>query len=287
MSIKFFGQYLLEKDIIKPSELIEAVKYQESKNLKLGEYALSKNYVTEKDLERIRNEQKNVVMRFGRLAVKLNILTPERIEELLTMQKNDHILIGEALVEKGFLTSEVLGRELASFKEDQSKYDTGEIITPEGIRNPETVKDIVDLTQKLIQHMTGLNIKVGKGFISEKEPQENFLLILISLYGNLNYDYALSMPQEIAELIVSAVIGKDIKNESREIITDGVKEFCNIVCGNILAKLSAKGKNMDISPPEEMVFNNDGYHLVKGRKSINYPIVFPEHESTLILIEEE
>ncbi|MEF9427629.1 MAG: chemotaxis protein CheX, partial [Candidatus Mariimomonas ferrooxydans] len=193
----------------------------------------------------------------------------------------------EALGEKGFLTREVLGRELASFKEDQSKYDTGEIITPEGIKNPETVKDIVDLTQKLIQHMTGLNIKVGEGFISEKEPQENFLLILISLYGNLNYDYALSMPQEIAELIVSAVIGKDIKNEQREIITDGVKEFCNIVCGNILAKLSEKGKNMDISPPEEIVFDDDGYHLVKGRKSINYPIVFPEQESTLILIEDE
>jgi len=181
-------------------------------------------------------------MRFGRLAVKLNILTPEQIEEILTMQKNDHLLLGEALVEKGFLTREVLGRELASFKEDQSKYDTAEIMTPDGIKNPDTVKDIADLTQKMIQHMTGLNIKLGEGFISEKEPQKNFLLILVSLYGNLNYDYALSLPQEIAELIVSAVIGKDAKNESREIITDGVKEFCNIVCGNILAKLSEKGK---------------------------------------------
>ncbi len=287
MAIKFFGQYLLEKNIINPSELIDAVKYQESKNLKFGEYALSKCYINEKDMERIKNEQKNVVMRFGRLAVKLNILTPEQIEEILTMQKNDHLLLGEALVEKGFLTREVLGRELASFKEDQSKYATAEIMTPDGIKNPDTVKDIADLTQKMIQHMTGLNIKLGEGFISEKEPQKNFLLILVSLYGNLNYDYALSLPQETAELIVSAVIGKDVKNEPREIITDGVKEFCNIVCGNILAKLSEKGKNLDITPPEEVVFSDDGYHLVKGRKSINYPILFPEQESTLILIEEE
>ncbi|MEF9425841.1 MAG: chemotaxis protein CheX [Candidatus Mariimomonas ferrooxydans] len=287
MAIKFFGQYLLEKNIIKPSELIDAVKYQESKNIKLGEYALSKCYINEKDLERIQNEQKNVVMRFGRLAVKLNILTPEQIEEILTMQKNDRLLIGEALVGKGFLTREILERELALFKEDQSKYATGEIITPEGIKNTETVKDIVDLTQKLIQHMTGLNIKVGEGFISENEPQKNFLLILVSLYGNLNYDYALALPKEISELIVSAVIGKDVKNEPSEFITDGVKEFCNIVCGNILAKLSEKGKNMDIAPPEEIVFTDDGYHLVKGRKSMNFPIIFPEQESTLILIEDE
>ncbi len=284
MGVKFFGQYLLEKNIIKPHELLEAVEYQESKNLNFGEYALSKAYLTEKDITKIQNEQKHVDMLFGEIAVKLNILTPAQVKEILTMQKNDHVFIGEALVEKGFLTRDVVERELALFNEDQSKYTAGEIMTPDGVENPEIVKDIVNLTQKMFQRLTRLNIKVGDGFISNNEPQKNFLLISVSLDGSLKYEYVFSSSYEISKLITSAFIGDNVKSESREILSDGVREFCNITCGNVIAKLSLKGKSMDINPPQEVVFSVDGYHLVKGRKAIYYPLVSPKGDSTLILI---
>lgn len=287
MGVKFFGQYLLEKNIIKTHELIEAVEYQESKNLPFGKYTLSKGYLTEKDIDKIQNEQKRVDMRFGETAVKLNILTPARVEEILTMQRNDHVFIGEALVKKGFLTHDVLERELALFKEDQSIYAVGEIMTPDGVKNPEIVKDTVGLTQKMLQRIAHLNIKVGDGFISNNEPQKNFLLISVSLYGNFKYEYAFSSSNKISKLIASAIIGEDVKNASREFISDGVREFCNIICGNIIAKLSQRGKGMDINPPEEVIFSADGYHLVKGRKAIYYPLVSPEGDITLILIEGE
>ena len=287
MSVKFFGQYILEKNIITPQQLIEAVEYQESKNLKFGEYALLRGYLTEKDIERIQNEQKRVDMRFGELAVKLNILTSAQIQEILTRQKNDHIFIGEALLQKGFLTPDVLQRELTLFKEDQSKYATGEIDVPAGAANPEVIKSMVDLTQKMLQRVAYLNVKVGVGFISNNEPQKNFLLISVSMRGNLKYEYAFSSSQEISEIIASGVMGENIKGGSKEDISDGVKEFCNIACGNIIAKLSQKGKSLDISPPQEVVLSSDGYHIVKGRKAVYYPLVSSRGrgDSTLILIE--
>jgi len=287
MPVKFFGQYLLEKNIITPQQLIEAVEYQESKNLKFGEYALLRGYLTEKDIERIQNEQKRVDMRFGELAVKLNILTSAQIQEILTRQKNDHIFIGEALLQKGFLTPDVLQRELTLFKEDQSKYATGEIDVPAGAANPEVIKSMVDLTQKMLQRVAYLNVKVGVGFISNNEPQKNFLLISVSMRGNLKYEYAFSSSQEISEIIASGVMGENIKGGSKEDISDGVKEFCNIACGNIIAKLSQKGKSLDISPPQEVVLSSDGYHIVKGRKAVYYPLVSSRGrgDSTLILIE--
>jgi len=76
LAVKFFGQYLLEKNIIKPRDLLEAVEYQESKNLKFGEYAISKGYVTEKDIERFQKEQKKVDMLFGELASKYSTCAP-------------------------------------------------------------------------------------------------------------------------------------------------------------------------------------------------------------------
>ncbi len=285
MAVKFFGQYLLEKNIITPRQLIEAVEYQASKNLKFGEYALSKGYLTAKDIERIQNEQKRVDMQFGEIAVKLNILTPAQIQEILTMQKNDHIFIGDALIIRGFLTRGVVERELALFKEDQSKYATGEIFVPAGVGNPEIVKDIASLTQKMLQRMANLNVKIGDGFISNNEPRENFLIISVSLRGSPSYEYVFSSSQEISEIVASAIMNEEIKGGSKEDISDGVREFCNITCGNIIAKLSQRGKSLDISPPHEVPLSSGGYHIVRGRRAVYYPLISPEGESILVLIE--
>ncbi len=285
MGVKFFGQFLLEKNIIKPEELIEAVEYQESRNLKFGEYALSKGYLTEKDSERIQNEQKHTDMQFGEIAVKLGILNSTQVKEILTIQKNDHIFIGEALFEKAFLTSDVLERELSLFKEDQGKYIAGEIIIPAGAENPEIVRDMADMTQKMLQRIAYINVKVDHGFISNEEPQRNFLLVSVCLSGSLKYEYVISSSLETSRLIASKIIGEEIKEELREVIADGVKEFCNIICGNIVAKIAKRGKTVDITPPEEVVYSVDGYHLIKGRRAIYYPLVSPEGDITLILVE--
>lgn len=285
MAVKYFGQYLLEKCIIKSHELIDVVKYQATKNLKFGEYALSKGFLNESDLARITNLQKRLDKKIGEIAQDMGILTPEQVEEILTMQKNDHILLGEALIQKEFLTRDVVERELSLFKEDQGIYETGTILTPEGVKDPDIIKDIVDLSQKMLQRMAMPHAKVSEGFISSDEPRRNFLVIRISLSGNVKYDYVLSLTNEISRLVTCTVLGSEVKGNMRDIIADGVKEFCNIVCGNIMAKLSQKGKNMDITPPEEISFSDNGYGILKGRKAIYYPIVSPGGDSALILIE--
>ncbi|MBI5050478.1 MAG: chemotaxis protein CheX [Nitrospirae bacterium] len=286
MAVKFFGQYLLEKNIIKPEQLIQAVDYQESRKLKFGEYALSKGYLTEKDIARIQAEQRRTDMKFGELAVKLEIITPAQVEEILTMQKNDHIFIGQAMVEKGFLTSQVLERELALFKADQSRYISEEITIPQGVDNPEIIKNIVDLTQKMLLRMAYLNVKLGSGYLSNKEPEKNFLLVSVHLHGSIQYHYAVSASQEMSKLIASKIIGEDIEDMTREVIADGVKEFCNIVCGNIIAKIAQKGKTVDISPPMEMVYSDKGYQLLKGKNAVYYPIVSPKGDLMLIVVQE-
>ncbi len=285
MAVKYFGQYLLEKCIIKSHELIDVVKYQATKNLKFGEYALSKGYLNENDMARITNLQKRVDKKIGEIAQDMGILTPEQVEEILTMQQNDHILLGEALIQKKYLTRDDVERELSLFNKDQGIYETGVILTPEGVKNPDIVKDIVDLSQKMLQRMAMPHAKVSKGFISSDEPRRNFLMIRISLSGHIKYEYILSLTNEISRLVTCAVLGSEVKGNMRDIIADGVKEFCNIVCGNIVAKLSQKGKNVDISPPEEICFSDNGYGILKGNKAIYYPIVSPGGDSALILLE--
>ena len=285
MAVKFFGQYLLEKNIIKREDLLETVEFQKSKNMDFGECALAKGYITDKDLANLKSAQKQVDMKFGEVAIKLNILTPQQVEDVLAMQKKNHIFFGEALVEQGIITSDILERELSLFKQDQSRYITGDIKIPDGIKNPDAVKTMVDMTQKMFQRIARLQVKVDDGFIAGIEPSNSFLLASISLHGSIKYEYALSLPLEISALIASAIIGESIENSATGMIKDGVKEFCNIICGNIISKLSISGIEMDISPPQEAVSSGNSYSFLKGRKAIYYPLVSYKGDSSLILVE--
>jgi len=285
MAVKFFGQYLLEKNIIKREDLLAALDFQKSKNMDFGECALAKGYIKDKDLANLTSAQKQVDMKFGEVAIKLNIMTPEQVEDVLTMQKNNHIFFGEALVEQGVITPAVLESELSLFKQDQSKYIIGDIKTPDGTKNPDAVKGMVDMTIKMFQRIARLQVKADDGYITDSEPADIFVLASISLHGSLKYEYALSLPREVSALIASAIIGEDIDNSATEMIKDGVKEFCNIVCGNIISKLSISGIEMDLSPPQEAVSSLNGYNFLRGRRAIYYPLVSFKGDGTLILIE--
>lgn len=284
MSVKFFGQFLLEKNIIKPEELLEAVKYQESHNPRFGEYAQSKGYITKQDIVTILNEQKRIDMQFGELAMKLNILTADKVQEILTLQKNDHILIGQALAQKGFITTETLERELALFKQDQSQYITGEVIIPAGVDNPEVIRDFVDMTRKMIRRVANLTAKADSGVLGLSELHQNDVTVRVHLYGDIIYDYIISTTLSISTKLASGIMGEDAANEPREIIIDGVKEFCNIVCGNIIAKMAKMGKTVNISAPEEIAFSAHSSSTARSKKAVCFTFASPEGDISLILV---
>ena len=285
MGVKFFGQYLLEKNVIKPDEFTKAVEYWKQRQIDFGNCAISKGYMTKEDLVTLKVKQKEVDMRLGEIAVQLHILTPAQVDEILDTQKTDNIYIGEALVRNGFMTNEELERELALFRDDQSEYSTKELLVPEKIDNPEIVREIVSLTLKLFNRVARLMVKVDNGYVTNEEPERNFLLVSISLTGTHQYEYCLSLPETLSMLVTSAITGETVKNNGSELVVDGIREFCNIVCGSIIAKLSHKGKIMDISTPQVAEFSNGSYNLVKGRRTICYPLVSTDDKGTLLLIE--
>ncbi|NJD55983.1 MAG: hypothetical protein FIA94_06210, partial [Nitrospirae bacterium] len=203
MSIKFFGQYLLEKNLISADQLLEAVKYQESQNLRFGEYAESRGYITKADITRILDEQKRTDMQFGQLAVMLGLLSEDQVKEILTRQKNDHIMIGEAIVQKGFLTKDRLELEIVSFWKDQSRYAAGEARVPEGIANPEIMKSFCDITVRMLRQVSNVAAKSDAGVYISGEPGKSDIAIRTSLFGDLNYDYVILAPRGVAVLMAS------------------------------------------------------------------------------------
>ena len=272
MGIKFFGQYLLEKNIISVEQLLMAVRYQESQNLRFGEYAETKGYLTKADTARILNEQKRTDTQFGELAVKLGLLSENQVKEILVRQKNDHVMIGAALVQKGFLTEHQLESELALFREDQSQYAAGEVKVPEGIAHPEIMKSFCDITVKMLTRVSNIAAKPGAGVLISRGPERNDVTVRTRLSGDLNYDYVMSTSRGVAVRLASGVIGADASSEPDDIVIDAVKEFCNIVCGNMVAIMAKTGRNVTLGIPEELSDPEGGCGLVKGGDAVSFMI---------------
>jgi CheY-specific phosphatase CheX len=285
MSVKFLGQYLLEKGVITAEQLIEALQHQETKNLRFGDYAVYKSYLQTDNVIKLQEEQKRTDMMIGELAIKLGLMSQEQVEEILTLQRNDHVLMGEILAEKGFITKDVLHRELELFREDQKQYALEFISVPEGFMNPDTFMYLVDLTQKMLKRVAHLNSKAGKGALCSKVPKKYFTAVSIILSGAVDCDYMLAVPRKVADDIASGFMGVDASGETDDFVADSVKEFANIVCGNIMAKMAQKGKSVEISPPSKVKFEWRGHKIPSGRKAVSYPLVTTKGKLLLTLVE--
>ena len=271
MSIKFFGQFLLERGVLTSGQLLEAVSYQESRNLKFGQYAEKKGFLSAADVDRLQQEQKTADMRIGELAVKLGMIEAGQVDEILTMQKNDHVQIGQCLVSKGFIDEAALERELDAFKADQSPYVRDEIAVPEGTKNSAMVSDIVDISLKMLVRVAGLDAKSDGGIVLDKEPAEVYSCVAITLSGGMNCNYVFMADEDVSRALATSIIGSDASREDREMVVDGVREFANIICGNILARLAQRGKSVEISIPHTLEYKG-GYGIVNGGSTVLYEI---------------
>ncbi|HOJ79900.1 MAG TPA: LLM class flavin-dependent oxidoreductase, partial [Clostridiales bacterium] len=118
MFSQYFGNYLLNRGIIKPEQLTDALEYQRSVHLKLGVIAVNAGYMTPAQVEEIHNMQKKADKRFGELAIEKGYITGQQLEEMLATQRQGHLMLGQALIDRGHLTIEQLQKALDEYKNE-------------------------------------------------------------------------------------------------------------------------------------------------------------------------
>lgn len=273
MGVKFFGAFLVERGVIKREELLEALEEQRKSNLKLGEHAIRLGYLTPTQVEEIRKLQKREELKFGEAAIKLGYLTPEQVEKIITVQKSSHKLLGDILVEKGIITRDVLERELKLFESEQRIYMTETVFLPEGVKDRDIINIVVDLGKKFLLRTVDVNTKFGD-FSFEEFQRRNEYDTQVAISGNINMKVVFSPPERFSDMIV-----KEYGLPSNpELKKDAVKEFLNIVMGNVVAKLERLGKKIKISIPSEPD--------VKG-KVFKYNLTAPDEIYTFSFKEED
>jgi CheY-specific phosphatase CheX len=249
MAVKFFGQFLVEKNLVSRDALLKAIELQDQKNLKMGEMAISMGYVTQADIERAHSAQMSKDMKLGDLLVEMGILTLDQLNEVITRQKNTHLYIGEALVQIGAISSDKLQQYLDEFKNDQALYVSDRIELPAGIANSLVWEMAADLTYKMITRILDLQFRPGK-CQKVSTIDSNFMMAAMDLSGDVEARYIISVSESVQKSVAKAILREtSVDSEPGEVLEDTVMEFVNVVCGNIAAKASQTGLDIAINPP--------------------------------------
>lgn len=269
---QFFGQFLLEKGIIDEDELRTALEYQQRRVVRIGDLAVQKGLLTREQAEQINIEQRRTDKFFGELAISLGFLTKEQVDKLITIQKNNHIFLGDALVELRFLTKEELEKYLYEFHQSQKPIETLEKTVPEKLSNRDELITVLDVTTKLFRRLAHRYLKIGGYQFVSEDIEINFLFTLVDFKGSMNFTYFLDFPKELAFSITKELYGQFQMEYDREVVSDCIREFTNIICGNINSQLLELGQDVKISMPAS-VFKDDKESVSLPESSV--AIVFP------------
>jgi CheY-specific phosphatase CheX len=284
MAVKFFGQFLVEQNIVTAEALLHAINLQEKNNLKLGEMAVSIGLITQANIQQAHNAQMSKDMKLGDLLVEMGFLTITQLNDVITRQKNTHLYIGEALVQIGSMTNEDLQKHLDAFKADQEKYVSSGIDLPISLRNNKTWEMAADITYKMITRVLDLKFRPGKCTVVPV-IHHNFMLAAMDLSGDVTARYYISVSEKAQKCIAKAILNEvSVDQESIEILEDTVLEFINVVCGNVAAKASQMGVVMEINPPVAIYPPEDGLQIPEEHTALSFPVLFEDGESMEMIL---
>lgn len=120
MSVRFLGQFMLERGTITAQQLQAATEAQRASNPLLGELAVREGLLTTPQAQRIHERQRSDDRRFGDIARDLGLLDQTQLQSLLAAQLAGRKLLGQVLLEQGALDQATLRTELDAHRADQA-----------------------------------------------------------------------------------------------------------------------------------------------------------------------
>lgn len=124
MFTQFFGNYLLNENLVTPEQLFDALQAKKNTRMKLGVLAINAGYMTAQQVETVNMKQRTMDKRFGDLAVECGFVTSEQIDELLGQQPQGYLLLGQTFVDKGYMSNAQFEEAIKNYKEQFSLSDS-------------------------------------------------------------------------------------------------------------------------------------------------------------------
>lgn len=147
MFSQFFGNFLLNQNLVTPKQLADGIQEVQKIHKKIGELAVRYGYLTDEQVEQIHIMQTSQDKRFGELVVEYGYMNKSEMEKLLSLQHNDYELLCKVLIDNKVLTKPECLHALNDFK---SKYKLSDLDTLTLLQTTKInilINDFYDLTQ--------------------------------------------------------------------------------------------------------------------------------------------
>ena len=282
MFSQFFGNYLLENQIITSEQFSACMTYIKANRVKLGLIAESEGLLTSSQVMELNYLQVQSDERFGDLAVKKGYLTESDVNYLLGLQSNPYLLFVQALDENGCLSHDEIDYNITAFQKENDYSNAvmkairdGNIegLLPAFVDIADTrYTDLIGLTLRNIVRFISSYIRIAPGeFISDATPK-------YAAYQNTVGDYQLTLGftgEDDDILALADGYAKEEFGTVDEDALDSIAEFTNCVNGLYAAELSFQNISLDMMPPkltfdEPIEVDGEYYSLpifLEGKKS--------------------
>jgi hypothetical protein len=247
MSVKFFGQFLIEQGEIDAGQLREALERMQTRNRTLGDLAVAEGCLAPADAEALNAAQREVDRPFGELAVARGLLSCEVVDRLLRRQRHERLPLGEALVELGHLPVTRLGALLDRFKADQSPFETGQIPLPGPLAGSRLAPIVLDLLPRFCMRVAHLHVKIAPARSQEVDPALG-VRVAIGVQGVPRLELGLAADRAVASALAGGISGVPRESLDDSLLSDGLGEFLNVLAGNAVSVLDRDGVSAALEP---------------------------------------
>lgn len=259
MFTQLFGSYLLNKKLITPDQLKDALDYQKTVHIKLGVMAVNSGFMNSEAVNKVHKMQAKVDKKFGELAIEMGFLDEEKLEILLTTQKSDYLLLGQSLIEKEYITLEQFDEALNSYKKENSLTDEkfnllqneniDEIIntlyTFNSSPNSDTYKNYLSLLLRNIVRF--IDHDFGPLDIVPIDRYNLQLGVSQKITGEANFTTYITADEETF-IDFAGKFAKESYTTNDEYVQASVGEFLNLVNGIYLVNMSNDDIELELTP---------------------------------------
>lgn len=100
----------------------------------------------------------------------------------------------------------------------------------------------------IMKNMCQLDTKIGKPYVKTTEFEQDSVIIMIGVTGEMRGQVIIGFSLEVALDIASKMIMMPV-TEMNELSMSAISELGNMILGNAATILSTKGVGIDITPP--------------------------------------
>ena len=245
---RFFGQYLLSRELITAPQLLAAVEYQAKHNSRLGEIAVGMGLLTAFNAEKINALQAREDFLFGEAAIDLDLLTRDEVASVLAEQQDVHVHLGKAITALEYMTPEAISEAVSEFEKIDHSNQPDTIAIPEDVPEGSIAYALHQLSQKLLlrawgltNHPAELRIELGPLLMSDRN-------VCVPLSGDLEATLFVGTPYDVAHRAALPFAGE--AEPTDELMQDMVVQFSNVLANNLASVMAERGRRIRAGEPK-------------------------------------